>query len=163
MKATSSNMLLGIVSKMRQVGFKGSEFLFYSRSTHSIKRLKTNSSQEQLPSHPSLDTYFLYITSNVYTYQKKKNKNLSILNKSAATFLWQTSFLLSNDVSTCRVLIIRSREEDDGWIDEWTLKDRRSEGVGGAGGVRECRMGWALTTNELRRNSHLQFGCKTHQ
>lgn len=126
-------MLLGIVSKMRQVGFEGSEFSFYSRSTHSIKRLKTNSSQEQLPSHPSLDTHFLYIASSVL-YIPEKKTILSILNNSAATFLRQTSFLLSNFVSTCRVLIIRSKEEDDGWT-EWTLKDRRNEGVGGGG---EC-------------------------
>lgn len=32
-------------------------------------------------------------------------------------------------------MIIQSREEDDGWTDEWTLKDRRSEGVGGSEGV----------------------------
>lgn len=47
-------------------------------------------------------------------------------------FLRQTSFSLSNYVSTCRV--IQSGEADDGWTDDWrTLKDRRGEGVGGGG------------------------------
>lgn len=56
-------------------------------------------------------------------------------------FLRQTSFSLSNYVSTCRV--IQSREANDGWTDDWRmLKDRRGEGVGGGwGGVKEVLNG----------------------
>lgn len=49
---------------------------------------------------------------------------------------------------------------DDGWTDDWMLKDRRGEGVGwgGEGGAE-----WALNTKELMTNSDLQFGCKFYQ
>lgn len=61
-------LLLGIISWW----FEGSEFSFYSQSTHGIKRLKTDSSHQQLPSHPSQLTHYLYMSEKFYTYHQEK-------------------------------------------------------------------------------------------
>lgn len=46
-------------------------------------------------------------------------------------FLRQTSFSLSDYIFTCRVIL--SREAVGGWTDDWTLKDRGGDGLGGGG------------------------------